>query len=49
MKEWIMDSQQEEEIREEIEYLEEKRYSYGWTRGDAERYHSLKKKLGEDE
>ncbi len=43
-----MDSNTEREIREEIEYLLEKRAQYGWTKKDAERYHYLKRLLGED-
>lgn len=43
-----MDSQRENEIREEIAYLEEKKSNYGWTQKDADRYHYLKKLLGED-
>ena len=43
-----MDSNYEREIRKEIKYLEDKKWRYGWTKKDAERYHFLKKKLGED-
>jgi hypothetical protein len=43
-----MDSQRESEIKEEIEYLENKRAKYGWTDKDAQRYYYLKRLLGED-
>jgi hypothetical protein len=43
-----MDSQTEKEIREEIAELEEKKSNYGWTRKESERYHYLKKLLGEE-
>lgn len=38
----------EESVREEIEYLLEKRAQHGWTQADADRYNYLKKELGED-
>lgn len=40
-----MDSQQESEILEEIEYLEKKQINYGWTEEDATRYNYLIKKV----
>lgn len=43
-----MDSQRENEIREEIAELEEKKSSYGWTQKDVDRYYYLKKLLGEE-
>ena len=37
----------EEEAREEIKYLLEKKANYGWTQIDADRYNYLLKELGE--
>jgi len=36
-----MDSQRENQIKEEIEELEAKRVNYGWTQKDADRYNYL--------
>ena len=37
----MMDSQEYEEIKEEIVYLENKKSQYGWTKKDVERYEYL--------
>lgn len=42
----IYRSQWEEEAREEIKELEEKKERYQWTQKDADRYKQLVKELG---